>query len=189
MPAAFHCLCQAPVCGCCSISLESGDLSLSSTHFLFTGFCVTACCHFFFLPILWGCCSFLMEQKKGKGGRRRTKLSFGVGSFCSKFILLLIGFANWRSWIIQGIIWNWFCCRSSALCTLILFYVLLDCVTTLYKDLFDNNIFLSFLMIVLGVTNFIEIDGDRNQDGSLGCTCSKSPTYAQSAFLSKWECY
>lgn len=104
--------------------------------------------------------------KKEKGGKRkRTNLFLGMGSFCPKLILLLIGFANWRNWINQGIIWNWFCCRSSALCALILFCVLLDCVTTPYKDLFDSIIFLWFLMILLGVTNFIEIDGDRNQDG------------------------
>lgn len=65
---------------------------------------------------------------------------------------------------------NWFCCRSSALCALIVFCVLLECVTILYKDLFDNIIFLWFLMVLPGVTNFIEIDADRNQDGSLGCT-------------------
>lgn len=111
--------------------------------------------------------------KKRKGKEEEPSFLLVWAAFVQN--LLLIGFANWRSWIIQGIIWNWFCYRSSALCAFILFCVLLDCVTTLYKVLFDNMIFLSFLMILLGVTNFIEVDGDRNQEERLGCTCSKVP--------------
>lgn len=121
-------LCQVPVCECCSISLEAGNLFLLQNFYLLVFVCVLP----FFFP------ANTMRQlilsnvvEKGKGGKRRSNHSFGVGSFCSKLILLLIGFANWRSWINRGIIWNWFCFRSSALCALIFFCVLLDCATTL----------------------------------------------------------
>lgn len=81
-------------------------------------------------------------MKKRKGGEEEPSFLLVWAAFVQN--LLLIGFASWRSWIIEGVIWNWFCYRSSALCALILFCVLLDGVTTLYKGLFDNIIFCHF---------------------------------------------
>lgn len=36
------------------------------------------CCHFFFLPVLWGCCSFLMEWKRRKGEKEKEPIFFLV---------------------------------------------------------------------------------------------------------------
>lgn len=156
------------VTGCWSISLLVGNISfLSAPEFSFTVFCVTAWSRLL-IPILWSCRFFLMKWNEGRekyGGEEEERIRI-----CPKLISFLIGFASWRNWINHSIISNWFCCRSIALGALILFCVLLERVRILYKNLCDKIIFLWFLIVLLGVTNFIEIDCDRNQDGNRGCT-------------------
>lgn len=81
----FHFIaCARLLCLGAKAFLWSQGISLSSTEFLFAGFCVTACCHFSFCQYYEAVVSFWWNEKE-EGGRRRTKLSFGVGSFCSKF--------------------------------------------------------------------------------------------------------